>query len=156
MIYWLNRRVERAFAAYLAQIVSGEMRVYRSGDLASRQFPCVVVRAHQVQRVPGELSAVNRMLVTCTVMHEFARIVDSTATVIEEFEEVEERNVSAVLEALFISDLATQLNAVGVDGLTINFAEIGDESNVTSEQEEDGTVSKTHIPLIVHAGAKEL
>jgi len=160
MIFWLNRRVERAIEGYLRTIVQGEMRVYRSADMTPRQFPCAVVRAHQNMRYKGQVYAANRMLVSVLVMSEFVREVDADAQLVENHEDVEERCVSAVLEALYLDDgeLETALNAVGVDGVQINYAAIGsgDDPSVTSQSAEDGGMSIVEIPLVIHAGAKEL
>ena len=158
MIYWLNRRVERAFESYLRTIVGGQMRVYRSADIASREFPCAVVRAHQNRRFSGETNATNIMSVSVVVLTEYARTIDDSAVVVEEFEEIEERCVSAVLEAVYTNGLPALLNGVGVPGVTISYAALGseDENPVTSQSDEDGTVSIVEIPLRVMAGATEI
>jgi hypothetical protein len=133
------------------------MRVYRSADLTPRQFPCAVVRAKLNQRMSGEVFAANRMLVSVFVMTEYAPMVDAQAGTVQEFEEREEDAVSAALDALYVDDLATQLNAQDVSGVTISYAVPGDGSGnpVTSESSEENNVSIVEIPLIVHAGARE-
>ena len=157
MIYWLNRRAERALEGYLARVVSGSMRVYRSADLTPRQFPCAVVRVHTGRRFDGEMYAANIMEASVVVMTEYARVINASAQVLQEFEEVEEAAASSVKEALFIEDLAAQLNAVGVQGITFSLAQIGDDTTkpVTDNQEEDGMVSMVFFSLLLHAGAKE-
>ncbi len=156
MIYWLNRRVERALESHLRASVGSDMRVYRSADLSPRQFPCVVVRAHENRRYPGELYAANRMTVSLLVMHEFARVVDGQGVVTDEFEDIEERNVSSVLEAVYRDDLAAVLEATNTDGVTISYAMPGSADGLTSASSEDGMVSIVEIPLQITAGAKEL
>jgi len=157
-IYWLNRRLERAIEAYLKGFTGDGMKVYRSSNLEQRQFPCAVVRAHQNRRYKGEVYAANRMSVSVQVMTEYARTVSDTAVVLEEFEAIEEAAVSSVLEALYIEDLATQLNAIGIPGVSISYAVPGsdDEDPVTSQSDEDGTVSIVEIPLVITAGATEI
>jgi len=155
MIYWLNRRVEKAVEALLKTKCGDTMRVYRSADLTPRQFPCAVVRAHQNARIPGEMFAGTRMLVTISVMTEFARAIDGSAQVIEEFEAAEERAVSAVLDAINTDTLAADLQAVGIAGISVYWAMLGDESGVTSTNEEQDNVSVVTIPLAVRAGEVE-
>ncbi|MBM3889381.1 MAG: hypothetical protein FJ388_09670 [Verrucomicrobia bacterium] len=155
MIYWLNRRVERAVEALLKTTCGDKMRVYRSADLTPRQFPCAVVHMMQNARVVGEMHAGNRMLGAIAVMTEFARVVDGDAQVIEEFEATEERAVSAVLDAVYTDTLAADLQAQGISGVTIYYAAVGDEAGVTSQSSEDGGVSVVTIPLVVRAGAVE-
>lgn len=158
MIYWLNRRVERALVGYLTKTLPGEYKAYRSCDLTPRQFPCAVARVYQVMRFKGEIHACNRMLASIMVMTEFARVVDDDAKLIEEFEETEEKVVSAVMESFYIDDLATQLTAINIDGLSISYAALGGDGEypVTSQLSEDGTVSIVEIPLVIHAGATEI
>jgi len=157
MIFWLNRRVEQAIAAYLRGQVAGGVQVYRSSDLTPRQFPCAVVRAHSVARFGGEIYAAQRISAMVVVMTEFARAIDGNAQVIEEFEEIEEKAVSCVMEALFIDDLCEQLNAAGVEGISFSYAAIGDDSGrpVIAQLSEDGTLSMVEIPLVLHAGPTE-
>jgi hypothetical protein len=160
VIYWLNRRIERAVAAYLTQMVPGEMRVYRSGDMASRQFPCAVVRAHTNRRFAGQAHACNVTEVSVLVMTEFAKVIDgSTAKLVEAFEDIQERCVSAVLEALYLGDgeLATALTETGTAGVSFSYASCGSggDEAVTSQVTEDGPVSVVEIPVRVHAGAVE-
>jgi len=158
MIFWLNRRVERAIESYLKTIVSGSLRVYRSADMVNRQFPCAVIRAHQNRRFTGEVYACNKMYGSIIVMTEFAHVVGSTAKIVEKFEEIEEAAVSSVLAAVYVDDLAAQLEATKTDGITISYAVPGsDEDNpVTSQSAEVDGVSQVEIPLTIMAGAKEL
>jgi hypothetical protein len=156
MIYWLNRRAERALEKVLRETCShANMRVYRSADMTPRQYPCAVVRVTACQRPTGAVYAGNRMMASVNVMTEFAKIVGPNANVIEEFEAIEEAAVSRVMEALFVDDLATQLNAQQVSGVTFSFAAIGDESGVTSRIAEQDTVSVVEIPLILRAESTE-
>ena len=159
MIYWLNRKTERALAAYLGTVVPGEMRVYRSTDMTPRQFPCAVVRAHTVRRLKGQAHAGNRIEASVIVMNEYANTVDGQAAVVERFDEIEERSVSACMEALFLGDgeLATALNATGTDGVTFHYAAIGndDDRPVVAQTTEDGNHSHVEIPLVIMAGAVE-
>ena len=158
MIFWLNRRVERALESYLKMILPGSVRVYRSADMTPRQFPCAVIRAHQNQRYGGDVYACNVMLVSIIVMTEFARVVNATAQLVNTFEETEEAAVSVVLDALYVDDLAAQLEATGTDGVSFAYAAIGSDGDpaVTSQSTEADTVSQVEIPLVIHAGAKEL
>jgi hypothetical protein len=156
VIYWLNRRAERALEKVLRETCGhANMRVYRSADMTPRQYPCAVVRVMTCQRPTGAVYAGNRMMATVSVMTEFAKIVGPNANVIEEFEAIEEAAVSRVMEALFVDDLATQLNAQQVPGVTFSFAAIGDESGVTSRIAEQDTVSVVEIPLILRAESTE-
>ena len=157
MIYWLNRRVEKAIESLLKTKCGDTMRVYRSADMTPRQFPCAVVRAYRNERFGGEVHAGDRMLVTVSVMTEFAAVVDGGAQAVENFEDIEERAVSAVLESLYVADLAEQLTAQAIPGVTIRYAVPGDggANPVTSQSAEENNVSVVEIPLIVHAGAAE-
>lgn len=158
MIYWLNRKVEQAVAGLLSNTVPGDFRVYRSADLTARQFPCAVVRSHQASRFGGQVHAAQLIDVTVTVMTEFARVVDSSAELVKEFEEQQESVVSSVLEVLYVDTLAADLTAIAVDGISFSMAQIGDggsERPVIARNEEDGTVSMVEIPLQVVVGAVE-
>lgn len=154
MIYWLNRRVERAIEAYLKTIVPDTIPVYRR-IMTPHQFPCMHVRAHQNQRFTGSVYACNRMLAGVRVITEYADTIDAAGSVLEQFEDIEERAVSYALEALYVDDLAAQLNAQAISGLHVSYAVPGGDSSnpVTSVSSEDGTVSIVEIPLIIHAGA---
>jgi hypothetical protein len=158
MTFWLNRRVERALQSYLQTLCSSTMKIYRSAQLAPRQFPCAVVRAHQNRRYVGEVYAANRMIASVMVMTEYASEIDGNAVEVSKFEEIEEIAVSSVLEALFVDDLAAQLTAVGIPGISISYAAIGsaDGDPVTSQSDEDGNVSIVEIPLVIMAGSTEI
>jgi len=157
-IYWLNRRVERAVESYLKTIVPETIKVYRSSDLSERQFPCAVVRMSENRRFAGQMYAANRMMGSVIVMTEYARVVDDTAHVLEEFESVEEQAVSYVLEALYVDGLATLLNNQAIPGVNISYAMMGsdDPNPVTSVSEEEDNVSIVDIPLVIMAGATEV
>lgn len=158
MTFWLNRRVERALQSYLQTLCSSSMKIYRSAQLEPRQFPCAVVRAHQNRRYVGEVYAANRMIASVMVMTEYASEIDGNAVEVSKFEEIEEIAVSSVLEALFVDDLAAQLTAVGIPGISISYAAIGsaDGDPVTSQSDEDGNVSIVEIPLVIMAGSTEI
>jgi hypothetical protein len=158
VIYFLNRRAETALAAYLASKVPGTVKVYRSTDLTSRQYPCAIARVHTASRYKGETYAAQILTGSVMVMVEFAREIDGGAAVVREFEEVQEAVVSAVMEALNLDtgELATALNATGTKGITFSHAAIGDDSGLMSISGEEGMVSTTEIPLRFIAGPKEL
>lgn len=157
MIYWLSRRAETALAAYLATILPGTVKTYRSTDLTSRQFPCAVARVHSASRYKGQEYAAQILTASVAVLVEFAREIDGNAAVVREFEEVQEAAVSAVMEALNLDtgELATALTATGAQGIQFSFAAIGDDSGLVSLSSEDGMVSITEIPLRLIAGPKE-
>jgi hypothetical protein len=155
--YWINKRAEAALAAYLATIVPGSVKVFRSTDLTSRQYPCVVARVHTASRYKGQEYAAQILTASVVVMVEFARAINGAAAVIKEFEEVQEAAVSSVFEGLNMDEgeLAAALNATGTDGITFSHAAIGDESGLMSLSSEEGMVSITEIPLRFIAGPKE-
>jgi hypothetical protein len=158
MIYWLKTRAERAMAAYLATILPGSMRVYRSRDLTPRQFPCAVVRVDSCRRYAGQESAVQIITGSVVVLCEFAREVDDSARVLTEFEETQEESVTAVFEALQLdaTELATALTATGSSGVVWSGAWIGDDTGRVADSSEDGLVAVETVAWHAVIGPKEL
>ncbi|MFH1603760.1 MAG: hypothetical protein ABIH03_07620 [Pseudomonadota bacterium] len=156
---FLHRRVERALESYLkTQVKDGSMRIYRSADMAAREYPCAVCRVFSSHRFRGELYAAQRILAAVRIMVEYADGISDAANVIKEFEDTEELAVSYVQNALMTTDLAAQLNAIGIPGITFSLAHIGDDSSMPTlaESEEVENVSVVQIPLVLIAGPVEI
>lgn len=158
MIFFLNRKVEQVIAGYLSKTLPGTMKVYRAMDLTPRQFPCAVVRCGASARYAGEVYACQKFAVSVYVLTEMAKEINSSAQTLLEYEEIQETVVSATLEALYIETLKNELADIEVDGIEISYASIGnsEEAPMIASCDEENGVGVVEIPLIIHAGAKEL
>ena len=119
----LCERTEDAFAAYLESHVSGDMRVYKAWSMTEPQYPCAIVHCGESEPISEDASFHDPRYVKVEV----SVGVESTKKNNRTIREVNAAIRSDVMNALAVSDLNTQLIAVGIEGVAFSMAELATE-----------------------------
>ena len=132
----LEELAEDAIVAYLGQKIPGTMRAYAAWDFDEAQYPCVIVAATEAGPVsePAAWDDNRDINVQLAVMTEAAPEVSATGVTVLT---TRERNIearSAVMDALAVTDLLTQLNAQGVEAVAFSMAQMTTTQRSTEDR----------------------
>lgn len=120
----LEERAEQAFAAYLKQQVSGDMRVYVAWESATdaMQYPCAVVHTATSGPVVEDATWHDARVLGVEV----AVMVEAAGTDLTTARERNAAHRSEVMDALAVSDLNAQIAAQGVADIAFSQAQLGE------------------------------
>ena len=144
----LEELTEDALVAYLQGLCPGEYRISAAWARDEIEYPAVLVHAESSEPIsePAEWHDPRQLSVSVAVVTEGAHEIDPTSGLI--IKTARERNQearSAVMDALFVSDLNAQLVAQGVEDIAFSMAQFADTQRSTEDRNLITTITGTVI-----------
>jgi hypothetical protein len=127
MILWeIEESIEDAIVLYLQREIRDGMKFYTGWTDQAIEYPCAAVLVGEANPLgeSTEWSTQARFAVQVDVATEAAPEKDGTGTILRTARERNTAARSAVMNALAISTLADELNAMGVSGLAVSLAQV--------------------------------
>ena len=144
----LAEMIEDSLVAYLKPLVNSDMRVAAAWELDDPQYPMAVVFAASSEPASDEAEWHDSRVfaVMVSVITEGVHELSSSGSTLTTARERNALARSSVMNALFVSDLKTQLIAEKIEALAISMAQFA-----TTERVTDGRYLVTEIEGLVIA-----
>ena len=143
----IEERTEDAIVAYLRYAAGSDLRVSAAWERAEMQYPAVVVHAGTSGPVSEDAQwhDPREIEVEVAVITEAAPTLDSNNAVLATARERNALARSSVMDALFTTDLLTNLNAQGVESVAFSMAQFATTARTSEGRNLVTTISGTVI-----------